>query len=68
MPRDWKQWGTRLKRFRQRRGWTQETLADKVGVARVTIARLEIGNRRPSLGLLERIAKTFKVKLSDLLE
>lgn len=58
----------RLKRMREKRGWTQEDLASKVGVARVTIARIEIGNRRPSLELLERIAKALKVKVGDLLK
>ncbi len=57
-----------LKGFREKRGWTQEMLAKKVGVSRVTIARIEIGNRRPSLELLERLAKALKVKVGDLLK
>ena len=64
----WRKRGMRLKRIREKRGWTQEMLADKVAVSRVTIARIEIGNRRPSLELLERIAKTLKVKMGDILE
>ncbi len=65
---DWKRRGMKLKRIRERRGWTQAELAGKVGVARVTVARLEIGNRRPSLQLLERLSKALKVKVAELLE
>ena len=67
MPRDWRKRGMRLKRLREKRGWTQQALAEKVGVARVTIGRIEIGNRKPSLELLERLAKVLKVKVGDLL-
>ncbi len=58
----------RLKQLREKQGWTQETLAKKVGVARVTIARIEIGNRRPSLDLLERLAKALRGKIADFLQ
>ncbi len=68
MPRDWRKRGMRLKRLREKRGWTQQALAEKVGVARVTIGRIEIGNRKPSLELLERLAKTLRVKVGDLLK
>ncbi len=67
MPVNWRKRGMRLKQIREKRGWTQERLAEKVGVSRVTIARIEIGNRRPSLELLERLAKVLKVKVGDLL-
>ncbi len=68
MPRDWRKRGMRLKRLRENREWTQQELAEKVGVARVTIARIEIGNRRPSLELLERLAKALRVKVGELLK
>ena len=68
MSDNWRKRGIRIRRLREKRGWTQEMLADKVAVSRVTIARIEIGNRRPSLELLERIAKTLKVKMGDILE
>lgn len=67
-PAKWKHRAMRIKALREKRGWTQETLANRVGVARVTIGRIEIGNRRPSLELLERLAKALKVKIGDLLE
>ena len=32
------------------------------------VGRLEIGNRKPSLDLLQRIAKALKVEVGDLLK
>ena len=58
----------RLKRLREKRGWTQQVLAEKVGVSRVTVAKIEIGNRKPSLELLYRLAKVLKVKVGELLK
>ena len=60
-------WGDTLKRRRLQRGWTQQALADKAGVARNTIARLETGNRRPSFEMLERLARAFRLSLAGLL-
>jgi transcriptional regulator with XRE-family HTH domain len=57
----------KIKTLRERRDWTQAELAEKVGVSRVTIGRIEIGYARPSLDLLERLAAVFKVKVSRLL-
>lgn len=68
MPVNWRKRGMQIKRIREKREYTQEELADKVGVSRVTIARIEIGNRRPSLELLERLAKALKVKVGELLK
>jgi len=60
-------WGTRLKALRQKRGWTQLQLARKAGVARNTVARLEIGNRRASGALLDRLAMALEVPVTELL-
>ncbi len=65
---NWTKRGIRLKQLRKRRGWTQETLAEKVGVSRVTVARIEIGNRRPSLDLLEKLARVLRVRVEELLK
>jgi transcriptional regulator with XRE-family HTH domain len=68
MPANWRQRGLRIKQLREDRHWTQETLAKKAHVSRVTIGRIEIGHSRPSLELLERLAKILKVTVSQLLE
>lgn len=58
----------RIKKFRNEMGLTQEELAEKVGVSRVYIGYVEQGRNSPSLEILEKIAKSLKVKISDLLE
>ncbi len=60
--------GTVLQKARKRRKLTQAALAKKVSVHQVTIARLETGERRPSMDLLHRLAKVLKVKVGDLLK
>ena len=65
--RDWRRWGAKLKLRREARGWTQRDLAKKVGVVRNSINKLEMGDRRPSLTLLERLARIFDTTLDELL-
>ncbi len=57
-----------LKAARERKRMTQAALAKKVGVHQVTIARLETGVRRPSMDLLQKLAKVLRVKVAELLE
>jgi len=49
--------GQRLKAARKRAGLTQAELAEKVGVGRVSIARIETGTRKPSMDLALTIAR-----------
>lgn len=51
---------------RQKLGWTQEELADKVGVTRQTISALEKGNYTPSVALALKIGKVFKTSVESL--
>ncbi len=60
--------GSMLKRLRNKRGFTQEALARKVGVHRVYIAQIEAQTKTPSLGMLERLAKALRVKMAELLQ
>ena len=55
-----------LKKARNRRGITQAALGKKVGVHQVTIARLETGVRRPSMDLLQKLARALRVKMAEL--
>ncbi|HJU11793.1 MAG TPA: helix-turn-helix domain-containing protein [Candidatus Binataceae bacterium] len=57
--------------LRERRndlGWTQHSLARKLGVRASHIALLENGRRRPSLGLIVRLATALAVDGKELLE
>ena len=53
--------GQLLKEHRQAHGLTQRELAAKINVKASHVAYLETGQRKPSLGLLGRIADTLKL-------
>lgn len=54
--------------WRERRGLTQRGLAKLARVSHVTIARLETEQFDPRLSTLRQLAKTLKVKVSQLLD
>jgi transcriptional regulator with XRE-family HTH domain len=58
--------GTRIKKLRLRRGWTQIVMAEQVGIDRSFLADVERGKRNISILNLELIAKGLKVSLSQL--
>ncbi len=58
----------RIKVLRDRRGLTQEQLAEKAGVSRTYLARLETGRQDPTLSTLEKLAKALGVRVGRLLE
>jgi putative transcriptional regulator len=49
----------RVKEFRDARGWTQQQLADAVGVSRQSINSIERNRYVPSLPLALLFARTF---------
>ncbi|MBI4560550.1 MAG: helix-turn-helix transcriptional regulator [Candidatus Rokubacteria bacterium] len=63
-----KRFAMRLKRLRAERKLSQAAMAEKSGVSREYIARLETGKQDPTLGTLQKLAKALKVKLPDLLK
>lgn len=56
----------KIKEIRSNFGFTQQELADKVGVRRETIIFLEKEKYNPSLKLAMDIAKVFKTKVDNL--
>ena len=50
---------TKIREFRQKKGITQQELADAVGVTRQTINALENARYNPSLLLAYKITKTL---------
>ena len=56
----------RLKELRVARGWTQESLADRVGVSRQTIIAIEKEKFVPSVKLALEIALVLGVSIQDL--
>jgi transcriptional regulator with XRE-family HTH domain len=58
----------RLKKIRESRGLTQEALAQRAGISRAYLARLEMGRHDPHLSRLRKLAKALGVKVGRLLE
>ncbi|WP_167046097.1 XRE family transcriptional regulator [Salinibacterium sp. ZJ454] len=58
--------GARLKRWRQLRGVTLADLAERTGISKSTLSRLETGQRRASLELLLPLAQVYRVPLDEL--
>ena len=58
--------GKKLQKVRKSVGITQEKLADATRLSTTFIGLLEIGQRRPSLKTLQKIASALKVDIKDL--
>ena len=63
-----RQVGQRVSQARKERGWTQEQLAEAIGIEPVTLSRWETGDRALSLSTLAAIASALEVPLGDLLD
>lgn len=53
-------------RLRKERGWTQQTLADRIGLSVGQVKKYEKGTSTPNLPVLEKIATTFGVSADEL--
>lgn len=59
--------GEKIKRLRTQENMTQEELAQRLGVARATVASWEINRREPDYATLRKIASIFGVTIDYLL-
>lgn len=57
-----------IKVYRAMNDWTQEELANRVGVTRKTINTIENGRFIPSTVLAIKIAKAFGVQVEDVFQ
>lgn len=57
-----------IKMYRASKGFTQEDLADKIGVTRQTVIAIENDKYLPSLGLAFKIARLFAVTIEDVFQ
>ncbi len=55
-----------LKEMREKKGFTQEKLAELAEVSRQTIISIESGKYVPSLELALKFGKIFKCKIEDI--
>ena len=62
-----KKLGASIAERRGARKWTQEELAERLGVAAETISRFERGATLPSLLTLQELAQILRTPISDLL-
>lgn len=56
-----------LRRIREKRGLSQQSLADRAGVTKSTVYEAETGRRTPMLDSLGKIADALGVEVADLL-
>jgi transcriptional regulator with XRE-family HTH domain len=58
----------RLRCFRQVLGWSQQSLADRMGCPRNFISKIETGGVRPQIDTCIRLAEAFGVSCAELLD
>ena len=58
---------SRLAQLRSERGWSLEALAERSGISRATLSRLERGELSPTASMLGRLCTTFGWTLSRLM-
>jgi transcriptional regulator with XRE-family HTH domain len=58
----------RIKELRAKRHLSQRELAERAGINRVYLARLELGQQDPTLATLEKLAAALGVKVARLVE
>jgi len=63
-----KRTATRLKQLRTEREMSQRELAEKAGISREYLTRLEAARQDPTLSTLEKLAKALKVPVEELLK
>lgn len=56
----------KIQKIRQEKDWTQEKLAEKVGVSTTYIGYIETGYRIPNLKMVYKIANALGVKVKDI--
>lgn len=60
--------GQNLKKYRLKKGLTQEFLAEKVGIHPTYVGKLESGKNNPSVKMLYKITRTLEIKLPELFD
>ncbi len=60
--------GARIKAVRKERGWSQEQLAERVGISTQYVSNIERGKENPTLDLLLRLAQALKVSPAEIFD
>ena len=56
-----------LRRARRQRGLSQQSLAERAGLTREYLARLETGQHNPSVATIQKLARALRVPVTELL-
>lgn len=59
--------GQKIRKFRKAMGFSQEQLAEKVGISTTHMSHIETGNTKLSLPVLVELSKALEVRTDDLL-
>ena len=60
--------GKKIAELRKKNNLSQEELAEKVGVARQTISKWEIGDTTPDINQVKIISKIFNISIDELID
>lgn len=59
--------GQRIRKFRKAHSFSQEELAEKIGISTTHMSHIETGNTKLSLSVLVKIALALEVNTDDIL-
>ena len=48
-----------IRQVREKRGWTQKYVAEKVGITQTMLLKIETGQRKPSYDVLVKLEELF---------
>ncbi len=57
--------GTLIARWRERLGWSQKDLAERLGLKPQAISQWELGKTSPTAARLEEVARAFGVTMAE---
>jgi transcriptional regulator with XRE-family HTH domain len=67
-PASIKAFGAHLRLLRERRGWSQQELADVADITKKTVYRIETAQTAPTLDVLVCLAEGMEIPLRELVE
>jgi transcriptional regulator with XRE-family HTH domain len=60
--------GQRIAQLRKEKGWTQVEFAEKLGIHRTALTRIEVGKVNTSINMLRKIAESLEASLEILIK
>ena len=55
-----------LIKLRKGKGWSQEDLADKLGLSRQAVSKWEVGTSKPDIDNVIKLSKLFEISIDEL--